>query len=67
MPAVNLLNGAVTREQLINLVMSSANLIEEREDIVEYINRLGEVNGMTGRGGKGRGLSSLSGINMTGK
>ena len=37
----------VTKEQLINLVMSSANLIEDREDIVEYINSLGEVNGMT--------------------
>nr|WP_202623110.1 hypothetical protein [Odoribacter sp. Z80] len=37
----------VTKEQLINLVMSSADLIEEREDIMEYINSLDEVNGMT--------------------
>jgi type I restriction enzyme R subunit len=30
----------MTKEQLINLLSSSANLIEERDDIVEYINSL---------------------------
>ncbi len=30
----------MTREQLINLLASSANLMEERDDITEYINRL---------------------------
>jgi type I restriction enzyme R subunit len=30
----------MTREQLINLLSSSANLMEEREDITEYINSL---------------------------
>ena len=30
----------MTREQLINLLSSSANLMEERDDIVAYINSL---------------------------
>lgn len=30
----------MTREQLINLLSSSANLMEERDDIIEYINSL---------------------------
>lgn len=30
----------MTREQLINLLSSSANLMEEREDIIDYINSL---------------------------
>ena len=30
----------MTREQLINLLSSSANLMEVREDIVAYINSL---------------------------
>ncbi|MDR1583340.1 MAG: type I restriction endonuclease subunit R [Prevotellaceae bacterium] len=37
----------ITKEQLISLVASSANLMEERDDIVEYINSLDEVNGKT--------------------
>ena len=37
----------ITKEQLISLVTSSANLMEERDDIVEYINGLDEVNGKT--------------------
>lgn len=37
----------VTKEQLISLVASSANLIDERDDIREYINSLDEVNGRT--------------------
>ena len=37
----------VTKEQLISLVASSANLIDERDDIREYINSLDEVNGKT--------------------
>ncbi|WP_301706072.1 type I restriction endonuclease subunit R [uncultured Parabacteroides sp.] len=37
----------VTKEQLISLVASSANLIDEREDIREYIDSLDEVNGKT--------------------
>lgn len=37
----------VTKEQLINLVASSANLIDERDDIREYIDSLDEVNGKT--------------------
>jgi len=39
----------VTKEQLIGLVASSANLMEEREDIMEYINSLGEIKGQTER------------------
>ena len=37
----------VTKEQLISLVTSSANLIDERDDIREYIDSLDEVNGKT--------------------
>lgn len=37
----------VTKEQLISLVISSANLIDERDDIREYIDSLDEVNGKT--------------------
>jgi type I restriction enzyme R subunit len=39
----------VTKEQLINLVSSSANLMDERDDIVAYINSLNktEINGKT--------------------
>lgn len=37
----------VTKEQLISLVVSSANLIDERDDIREYIDSLDEVNGKT--------------------
>lgn len=37
----------VSREQLINLVGASANLLDERDDIVDYINSLSEVNGST--------------------
>ena len=37
----------MTREQLINLLSSSANLIEERDDIIAYINSLQVGNGLT--------------------
>lgn len=37
----------VTKKQLISLVASSANLIDERDDIREYIDSLDEVNGKT--------------------
>lgn len=37
----------ITKEQLIALVASSANLMEEKEDIVAYINSLDEINGKT--------------------
>lgn len=37
----------VTKEKLISLVASSANLIDERDDIREYIDSLDEVNGKT--------------------
>ena len=37
----------VTKEQLISLVASSANLIDERDDTREYIDSLDEVNGKT--------------------
>ena len=37
----------MTRQQLINLLSSSANLIEERDDIIEYINTLEVGNGLT--------------------
>lgn len=33
----------ITKEQLITLVASSANLMEEKEDIVAYINSLDEI------------------------
>ena len=37
----------ITKEQLVSLVSSSANLIDEREDIIDYINSLDRVNGKT--------------------
>ncbi len=37
----------MTRLQLINLLSSSANLMDEREDIIAYINTLEVGNGMT--------------------
>ena len=37
----------ITKEQLIALVASSANLMEEKEDIVAYIESLDEINGKT--------------------
>lgn len=37
----------LTREQLINLLSSSANLMDEREDIIAYINSLVADQGMT--------------------
>lgn len=40
----------VTKEQLIGMVTSSANLMDERDDIVDYINSLDDtVNGKTER------------------
>jgi type I restriction enzyme R subunit len=37
----------MTKEQLINLLSSSANLMEERDDIVAYINNLETGKGLT--------------------
>lgn len=37
----------LTKEQLISLVSSSANLIDERDDIVAYIDSLDGINGKT--------------------
>lgn len=37
----------ITKEQLIALVASSANLMEEKEDIVAYIESLDQINGKT--------------------
>ena len=37
----------MTKEQLISLVASSSNLIDEKDDIGEYINSLDVVNGKT--------------------
>lgn len=37
----------MTREDLINLIRSSANLLDDREDIIEYIKSLDGVNGKT--------------------
>lgn len=37
----------MTKEQLISLVSSSANLIDERDDIIAYIDSLDGVNGKT--------------------
>jgi type I restriction enzyme R subunit len=37
----------ITKEQLVSLIASSANLMDERNDIVDYINSLDEVNGRT--------------------
>ncbi len=39
----------MTSEQLINLLSSSANLMDEREDITDYINTLEVGNGLTER------------------
>lgn len=37
----------ITKEQLVSLVSSSANLIDERDDIIAYIDSLDGVNGKT--------------------
>lgn len=37
----------LTREQLINIVLSNSNLLNERDDIIAYIDSLEEVNGKT--------------------
>jgi len=37
----------MTREQLINLLGSSANLMDERDDIADYINTLEEGKGLS--------------------
>ena len=37
----------MTKEQLINLIRSSANLLDDREDIIAYIDSLDGVNGKT--------------------
>ena len=37
----------LTREQLVNIVLSNSNLMDEREDIIAYINCLEEVSGKT--------------------
>ena len=37
----------LTREQLISIVASNANLMDERDDIIAYINSLEEINGKT--------------------
>ena len=37
----------LTHEQLVNLVLSNSNLMDERDDIIAYINSLEEVNGQT--------------------
>ncbi len=37
----------MTRAQLINLLSSSANMLEEREDIIDFINTLEVGNGLT--------------------
>ena len=37
----------MTREQLVNIVLSNSDLMDEREDIIAYINNLKEVNGKT--------------------
>ncbi len=37
----------MTKEQLVSLVSSSANLIEERDDILAYIDHLDSINGKT--------------------
>lgn len=43
----NPLTWKMTREDLINLIRSSANLLDDREDIIEYIKSLDSVNGKT--------------------
>ncbi len=37
----------LTREQLVNIVLSNSNLMDEREDIIAYINSLEAVSGKT--------------------
>jgi len=37
----------LTREQLVNIVLSNSNLMDERDDIIAYIDSLREVNGKT--------------------
>jgi len=37
----------MTKEELINLIRSSSNLLDDREDIIAYINSLDGVNGRT--------------------
>lgn len=37
----------LTKVQLISIVASSANLMDERDDIIDYINSLEEINGKT--------------------
>lgn len=37
----------ITKEQLIGIVRSSANVIDEREEIIDYIDSLSEINGKT--------------------
>lgn len=37
----------LTREQIVNLVLSNSNLMDERDDIIAYIDSLEEVNGKT--------------------
>lgn len=37
----------MTKEQLINLISSTSNIIDERDDIIAYINTLDNVNGKT--------------------
>ncbi len=37
----------LTKEELVRLVASHSNLLEEHEDILEYINQLEVVNGLT--------------------
>ena len=37
----------LTREQIVNLVLSNSNLMDERDDIIAYIDSLEKVNGKT--------------------
>ena len=37
----------MTKEELVNLIRSSANLLDDREDIIAYIDSLDGVNGRT--------------------
>ncbi len=37
----------ITKEQLVNLICSSSNLLDEKEDILAYIDSLDTVNGMS--------------------
>ena len=40
-------NWKMTKEELVNLIRSSANLLDDREDIIAYIDSLDGVNGKT--------------------